>query len=79
MKKHIYILSTLLSLSTLQAQTKYAAEKYFEDHSYVKAAEKLQKIYDKGKASDQAILNLADSYFYSNNAYLTKLYVVRCL
>ena len=66
MKKHIYILASLLMVSGIALAQKgnlKRAHKLFEMKAYVEAAE----IYETKERSKEVLQNLADSYYYNAN------------
>ncbi|WP_369049495.1 OmpA family protein [Tenacibaculum sp. UWU-22] len=67
MKTKLVIL--LFSLIAIEGfgQRKYAANKYFDNFAYVKAAELYLEIYNKGDDSKDILEHLGDSYYFNAN------------
>ena len=69
MRAQQYIFMTfllLVGLSYGQNNSVKVAEKAFESLSYVKSAERLLKVAEKGKASKAVLAKLATAYYYNN-------------
>ncbi|WP_272152160.1 OmpA family protein [Tenacibaculum aiptasiae] len=67
MKKIIFIvilLNTVLGYS----QRKYAANRYFKEYAYKKAAELYESIYQKGDTSMVVISRLGDAYYFNTES-----------
>jgi len=64
MKKIIYILVLLITTVSF-GQRKYAADRYFKEFAYKKAAELYQSIHDKGDDSYLVLSRLADAYYFN--------------
>jgi peptidoglycan-associated lipoprotein len=66
MKKHIYILASLLLVSGMALAQKgnlKRANKLFEMRAYIEAAE----MYETKDRNQEVLQNLADSYYYNTN------------
>ncbi|CAM1335046.1 OmpA family protein [Tenacibaculum aestuariivivum] len=64
MKKITYILILLLTTVSF-GQRKYAADRYYKEFAYKKAAELYQSIHDKGDNSYLVLSRLADAYYFN--------------
>ena len=67
MKKIIFIvilLNTVLGYS----QRRYAANRYFKEYAYKKAAELYKSIYQKGDTSMAVISRLGDAYYFNTES-----------
>ena len=64
MKKIIIILIVMLSAG-VNAQRKYAADRYFKEFNYIKAAELYTDLYEKGDTSYTVVSRLGDTHYYN--------------
>jgi tetratricopeptide (TPR) repeat protein len=62
MKKNI-LLGFLFFTVIVSSQRRYAADRYFKEFAYVKAAELYERIYKKGDSSKLVVTRLGDSYY----------------
>ncbi|MBE7661389.1 OmpA family protein [Tenacibaculum finnmarkense] len=64
MKKILYILILLISTASF-GQRKYAADRYYKEFAYKKAAELYESIHDKGDNSYLVLSRLADAQYFN--------------
>ncbi|WP_028888840.1 OmpA family protein [Tenacibaculum ovolyticum] len=64
MRKNIYILVLLITTISF-GQRKYAADRYFKEFAYKKAAELYQSIHKKGDDSYLVLSRLADAHYFN--------------
>lgn len=66
-RKLLFTLLTVLIVSQGFSQSKYVADQYFKEYSYVKAAEVYKELIQKGDTTKHTLKQLADSYYYNTN------------
>ncbi len=74
MKKKILLIGFILATYLANAQSKYIADRYFNEFNYLKSVELYRSIYDGGDRTELVLSRIADSYYFNQDTKFAEIW-----